>query len=635
MEDDAASWATFDGFVTSQFGVGAKQLLLAEAEPPPLREVEDCDTEAQWRRLLARNHVADRLHQPREGVRFSLSEARVVRCRGLKPEKERLVSWKWAVLQVGDERHIVKRVSKTDDDERRLGFWDEEQPQLPCEGVLLYSWAPLVRAVARVVGPSRVAGPIMEFFRCPAGGLPPSRHWWASRSIDTPLNRSQSAVVHKPHLGAVELIHGPPGTGKSHTITALLEARMPRCAYAIVCCTRNEAVAAITAKLRQTLRVVIVGPRAKVPDLLLDEQVEQDPDVLRWSAVQELKGSGPSALARFALKASRRARSRAVGAREEAADRIVRSAHVVCCTVDSLHHAISMLHAHRSWQDVRREVESRARWRLPSGRVLRGQGRLFDAAVRAIGAARARKPKLPKASGACEPAYAVVFDEAASSACWDGAQVICGARPKHLFLAGDPLQLRPFSHVEVDTPSFMERLMRDNAGTFLDTQYRMHRSIGSLVARAVYRPAGLRLHTGAGAPERGFVRWLDVDEGDQELVESSWRSRAEAQVVRGVVEELKGLPLKVWVLSFYAAQVKLLRSTVVGADVKTVDSCQGGEADVVVLSAVRNRNGIGFLKDRRRLNVALSRARIFLIIVGARRNFRRQGAWKHVVEATK
>jgi superfamily I DNA and/or RNA helicase len=59
-----------------------------------------------------------------------------------------------------------------------------------------------------------------------------------------------------------------------------------------------------------------------------------------------------------------------------------------------------------------------------------------------------------------------------------------------------------------------------------------------------------------------------------------------------------------------------------GAFVGTVDSFQGSEADVVILSLVRNNamtggRALGFLRDRRRMNVALSRAKSQLIIVGS------------------
>ena len=67
--------------------------------------------------------------------------------------------------------------------------------------------------------------------------------------------------------------------------------------------------------------------------------------------------------------------------------------------------------------------------------------------------------------------------------------------------------------------------------------------------------------------------------------------------------------------------------------VLTVDACQGSEADVVILSMVRSEGVNGFLEDRRRMCVALSRAKRECIIVGSADNFERHGSamWQAIV----
>ena len=96
----------------------------------------------------------------------------------------------------------------------------------------------------------------------------------------------------------------------------------------------------------------------------------------------------------------------------------------------------------------------------------------------------------------------------------------------------------------------------------------------------------------------------------------------------------RGLDLKkqVCVITFYAGQVLCINRTLkrVGMDgsglrVMTVDSFQGSECDVVILSFVRSnaRGSVGFLEDFQRLNVALTRAKHLLICVGCARTLQK------------
>ena len=124
----------------------------------------------------------------------------------------------------------------------------------------------------------------------------------------------------------------------------------------------------------------------------------------------------------------------------------------------------------------------------------------------------------------------------------------------------------------------------------------------------------------------------------------AWHNPAEVDAVIDVLRHLRAKPgatPTLAILAPYRAQVDKLRSRVEaarrtslshlaafasvrtdGSFVGTVDSFQGNEADVVVLSLVRNngragRGALGFLQDRRRMNVALSRAKSQLVIVGS------------------
>lgn len=120
---------------------------------------------------------------------------------------------------------------------------------------------------------------------------------------------------------------------------------------------------------------------------------------------------------------------------------------------------------------------------------------------------------------------------------------------------------------------------------------------------------------------------------------SSYVNVLEADIVRQILDKMRDRwsgrgRLSVGVISGYSAQVETLTNRIRPDDrelwrdfqieVATVDSFQGRECDVVIYSTVRSNKEqrIGFLRDIRRVNVALSRARDTLVIVGDARMMR-------------
>jgi superfamily I DNA and/or RNA helicase len=121
------------------------------------------------------------------------------------------------------------------------------------------------------------------------------------------------------------------------------------------------------------------------------------------------------------------------------------------------------------------------------------------------------------------------------------------------------------------------------------------------------------------------VRYVDTAGAgyDEEEVNDSRRNPQEAELVAKQVRALldAGLsPEQIAVIAPYSAQVKLLRDALAlpGLEIDSVDGFQGREKEAVVFSMVRsNPEGeVGFLADVRRTNVALTRARRGLVVVG-------------------
>lgn len=207
------------------------------------------------------------------------------------------------------------------------------------------------------------------------------------------------------------------------------------------------------------------------------------------------------------------------------------------------------------------------------------------------------------------------------------------------------------SKQQIDEQLF-ERLTKDlgdGCRAILTEQHRMRGEIGRLVSRCFYDD---NLSEGASTAERVIVdlsvagldrevTWLDPYAGANRAYEerargTSYENAREARAVVALLKRLlfalerSGRPSTTWptigVISGYAPQVTLIRTEIrkerdldrLTIDCASVHAFQGREVDICIYSVTRknNRAQIGMLSDWRHLNVALSRARDFLVIVG-------------------
>ncbi|HEY0582834.1 MAG TPA: DEAD/DEAH box helicase family protein, partial [Chloroflexota bacterium] len=183
-----------------------------------------------------------------------------------------------------------------------------------------------------------------------------------------------------------------------------------------------------------------------------------------------------------------------------------------------------------------------------------------------------------------------------------------------------------------------ERRFAPASTVLLDQQNRMHPSIGELVSRVFYSN---RVRTGPAAPRRGTglpafpspVSWVDTrslrGNVESRAGGTSLFNVAEARLVTSITRHLASHAppnLTIGVITAYAEQRDLLRRLMGPHDwppdrqleIDTVDAFEGREKDIIVLSLVRanRRRDIGFLRLEQRLNVAVSRSRRLIILVG-------------------
>ena len=425
------------------------------------------------------------------------------------------------------------------------------------------------------------------------------------RPLDASLNAVQrEAVQFAMSARDVALIHGPPGTGKTTAVVEVIRQAVRRGRKVLACAPSNLAVDNIFERLLGFgERAVRLGHPARVlPELrehTLDLLVEQHHDVrLARKFVKQ-------ALALFREADHRTRTAPKPGARRQLRE-----------------DAKSLL------ADARRMEMQAVDSILDSARVLCATTTGLDSQV--LGARRFDLAVIDEACQSTEPG------------CW-----IPLLRADRVVLSGDHCQLPPTvvsreAAAEGFGVSLFERLTSlygPQIAHRLSVQYRMHEAIMGFSSAEFYdgsleADASVRTHVLAELPDvkdtpstRAPLEFIDTaGAGFEEQLEPDGESRLnpqEAELARRKVQELLDCgvrPGDIAVISPYAAQVRLLREllAVAGLEVDSVDGFQGREKEAVVISLVRSnpKGEIGFLGDVRRMNVALTRARRKLLVIG-------------------
>ncbi|KAL9416859.1 hypothetical protein AB3S75_039945 [Citrus x aurantiifolia] len=272
-------------------------------------------------------------------------------------------------------------------------------------------------------------------------------------------------------------------------------------------------------------------------------------------------------------------------------------------------------------------------------------------------------------SMAMEPLVFLVIDEAAQLKESESTIPLQLSGIKHAVLFGDECQLPAMVESKVSREacfgrSLFERLSRlrhsrlRHSKHLLPIQYRMHPSISLFPNSYFYdnkicdspsvrkRSYEKRFLPG---PMYGPYSFINVFGGREEFIEHSCRNMVEVSAVMKIMLNLYKAwihskeKLSIGIVSPYRAQVvaiqeklgsKYVKSVGFAVKVTSIDGFQGGEEDIIIISTVRSNNGgsIGFISDPKRANVALTRARHCLWILGNERTLtRNKSVWKALV----
>ena len=426
------------------------------------------------------------------------------------------------------------------------------------------------------------------------------------------LNPTQERAVNEVLWAKdVAIVHGPPGTGKTTTLVEAINETLMRESQVLVCAQSNMAVDWISEKLvDRGINVLRIGNPTRVNDKMLgftyERRFEGHPDYPQlWAirkAIREFRKNRKKGSENYHQKMER-LRSRATEIEIRINSELFGEARVIACTlVGSAHHLLDGMKF----------------------------GTLFiDEAAQAL-----------------------------EAACW-----IPMRRASRVILAGDHCQLPPtvMSIAALRAglgKTLMERIAQNKPEvvTLLKIQYRMNEEIMRFSSDWFY---GGKVESAPQIKYRSVldydqpITWIDTsdkepsdtieeNEGlnfkEQFIGESFGRiNKAEAELTLLTLAEyftkigkqrVLNDSIDVGIISPYRAQVLYLKKLIKKYDffkpyrrlisVNTVDGFQGQERDVVLISLVRSNDEgqIGFLRDLRRMNVAMTRARMKLIILG-------------------
>ena len=445
------------------------------------------------------------------------------------------------------------------------------------------------------------------------------------------LNPTQERAVNEVLWAKdVAIVHGPPGTGKTTTLVEAINETLMRESQVLVCAQSNMAVDWISEKLvDRGINVLRIGNPTRVNDKMLgftyERRFESHPDYPQlWAirkAIRELRSNRKKGSESFHQKMDR-LRSRAAEIEIRINAELFGEARVIACTlVGSAHRLLEGMKFGTLFIDEAAQALEAACWipmRRASRVILAGDHCQLPPTVKSIAALRAGLGKTlmeriaenkPEVVTLLKIQYRMNEDIMRFSSDWFyGGQVESAPQIKYR-------SILDFDHpiTWIDTSNEENQMTIEGEDAPEDSA-----STSSSSSAANQNP--------------------DLNFKEQFVGESFGRiNKAEAELTLLTLAEyftkigkqrVLSDSIDVGIISPYRAQVQYLKKLIKKYEffkpyrrlisVNTVDGFQGQERDVILISLVRSNDEgqIGFLKDLRRMNVAMTRARMKLVILG-------------------
>ena len=390
----------------------------------------------------------------------------------------------------------------------------------------------------------------------------------------------------------IEIIHGPPGTGKTTLIMDIIKKKIP-CHHTILCCAiQNQAIDVITNSLLKNNydNIVVFGNCQKISELAnnyhVDNLFANDEFLKKYIESktifekQILKNETSNILLFKKYNEKLTKINQQIYNRKK---ELIKTKKIIISTIDRSHVLNNLCNA------------------------------LIDT---------------------------IIVDESGATTEMNLASLFV-IQPKNIILIGDHKQLSAFTYSKIipdeqyHNLSLLERFINsDRKHNMLQIQYRMKTDICNLVSKLFYNNMLITHHSKISGVKN--IKWCDIKGNDKMNEYYSYYNIDEINEIYNICTHNKNK--NILILTFYNAQLGYLTqkfNNFPNIICKTIDSSQGMESDIVILSLVASINKTIVNKyqcNKKRLCVALSRAKNNLYIVGNQKLFYTNPVWKQIID---